>query len=118
MAHPDFKEARICNEVDSDQEDPPINPSFEEAGKINLPRLPCTWLPLCSVQTPSVQLTRYFWQAFQALWKVHNTDLHGTTFAKSELAQWARILPIISRVANANHIFNFIGRFPPYYSYP
>jgi hypothetical protein len=29
------------------------------------------------------KVTRYVWQAFQALWKVRNTNLHGTTFAES-----------------------------------
>jgi hypothetical protein len=48
-------------------------------------------------------VTRYFWHAFQALWKVCNTDLHGTTYAGSEPTRQARILPVITYLYNHVH---------------
>jgi hypothetical protein len=41
------------------------------------------------------KVIRYFWHAFQDLWKVRNTDLHGTTFAEGKPAKRARLTPIV-----------------------
>jgi hypothetical protein len=49
------------------------------------------------------KVTRYFWLAFQALWKVRNTDLHGTTFAESEPTRRARILPVVTNLYQHIH---------------
>jgi hypothetical protein len=53
------------------------------------------------------KVIRYFWHAFQDLWKVRNTDLHGTTFAEGEPAKRARIEPIIQ------HLYNHIHQLAP-----
>jgi hypothetical protein len=53
------------------------------------------------------KITKYFWHAFQALWTVRNTDLHGTTFAEGEPARRARLLPVIT------HLYQHIHELAP-----
>jgi hypothetical protein len=53
------------------------------------------------------KVIRYFWYAFQDLWKVRNTDLHGTTFAEGEPAKRAHLTPIVQ------HLYDHIHQLAP-----